>query len=45
MGSSAFDDLLSANREFAADFDLAGFDGIARAGVAMVFTGVRHFRH
>ncbi len=33
---SAFDDLLAANREFAASFDLAGFDGVARAGVAMV---------
>lgn len=31
-----FDDLLTANRAFAADFDLAGFDGIARAGVAIV---------
>lgn len=31
-----FDDLLAANRAFAADFDLGGFDGIARAGVAMV---------
>lgn len=32
----SFDDLLAANREFAADFDLAGFDGVARAGVAIV---------
>jgi carbonic anhydrase len=31
-----FDDLLSANSDFAADFDLAGFDGVARAGVAIV---------
>jgi carbonic anhydrase len=31
-----FDDLLEANRRFAADFDLAGFDGVARAGVAVV---------
>ena len=31
-----FDDLLAANERFAADFDLAGFDGVARAGVAMV---------
>lgn len=31
-----FADLLDANRAFAADFDLAGFDGIAKAGVAMV---------
>jgi carbonic anhydrase len=34
--SSPFDDLLAANREFAADFGLAGFDGVARAGVALV---------
>lgn len=33
---SAFDDLLAANREFAASFDRAGFDGVAKAGVAMV---------
>lgn len=33
---SDFDDLLSANREFAADFDLGGFDGVAHAGVAIV---------
>ena len=31
-----FDDLLAANRDFANDFDLAGFDGIAHAGVAIV---------
>jgi carbonic anhydrase len=31
-----FDDLLAANRDFAADFDLGGFDGIAHAGVAIV---------
>ena len=31
-----FDDLLAANAAFAEDFSLAGFDGIARAGVAMV---------
>ena len=31
-----FDDLLEANRSFAADFDLGGFDGVARAGVAVV---------
>ncbi|MFY0407900.1 beta-class carbonic anhydrase [Solicola sp. PLA-1-18] len=31
-----FDDLLQANRTFADHFDLAGFDGVARAGVAMV---------
>ena len=31
-----FADLLEANRRFADDFDLAGFDGIAHAGVAIV---------
>lgn len=31
-----FDDLLSANADYAADFGLSGFDGIARAGVAIV---------
>ncbi|HYH34006.1 MAG TPA: carbonic anhydrase [Nocardioides sp.] len=31
-----FDDLLEANRAFARDFDLGGFDGVARAGVALV---------
>jgi carbonic anhydrase len=31
-----FDDLLAANREFANDFALSGFDGVAHAGVAMV---------
>jgi carbonic anhydrase len=31
-----FDDLLAANREFAADFALGGFDGVAHAGVAIV---------
>jgi len=34
--TAAFDDLLAANREFASDFDLSGFDGVARAGVALV---------
>ncbi len=34
--SNAFDDLLAANRDFAESFSLTGFDGIARAGVAMV---------
>ncbi len=33
---SDFDDLLSANREFAHSFDLGGFDGIARAGIGLV---------
>jgi carbonic anhydrase len=31
-----FDDLLSANASYAADFGLSGFDGIAHAGVAIV---------
>ena len=31
-----FDDLIAANRTFAASFDLRGFDGVARAGVAIV---------
>ena len=31
-----FDDLLAANRDYAATFDLGGFDGIAHAGVAIV---------
>jgi carbonic anhydrase len=31
-----FDDLLEANRSYAQDFNLSGFDGIAHAGVAMV---------
>lgn len=31
-----FDDLLAANREFASDFAYSGFDGVARAGVALV---------
>ncbi|WP_201931460.1 beta-class carbonic anhydrase [Nocardioides donggukensis] len=31
-----FDDLLAANRRFADDFDLGGFDGVAHAGVAIV---------
>ena len=33
---SAFDDLIKANRDFATDFDLGGFDGVAHAGVAIV---------
>ena len=36
MPGVSFDDLLDANREFAASFDLAGFDGVAHAGVAIV---------
>ena len=31
-----FNDLLAANREYAEDFGLSGFDGIAHAGIAMV---------
>ena len=34
--SNDFDDLLAANREFAADFNLSGFDGVAHAGIAIV---------
>jgi carbonic anhydrase len=34
--SHDFDDLLDANRVFAEDFDLGGFDGKAHAGVALV---------
>lgn len=33
---SDFDDLLQANRTFAEQFDCSGFDGVARAGVAIV---------
>lgn len=33
---SDFADLLAVNAGFAETFDLAGFDGVARAGVAMV---------
>jgi carbonic anhydrase len=33
---AAFDDLLDANRRFADRFALAGFDGVAHAGVAIV---------
>jgi carbonic anhydrase len=31
-----FDDLIAANKKFAADFGLGGFDGIAHAGVAII---------
>ncbi len=31
-----FDDLLAANEAYASDFQFAGFDGIANAGVAIV---------
>ncbi len=31
-----FDDLIAANKQFAASFQLGGFDGVAHAGVAIV---------
>ena len=31
-----FDDLIAANKDFAAEFELGGFDGVAHAGVAIV---------
>ena len=34
--TDAFDDLLKANRSFADNFTLKGFDGVAHAGVALV---------
>ncbi len=34
--SAEFEDLLVANRKFADDFTLSGFDGVAHAGVAIV---------
>jgi carbonic anhydrase len=34
--NSDFTDLLAANKRFSDGFDLAGFDGVARAGVAMI---------
>ena len=34
--ASDFDDLLAANRAFADTFALSGFDGVARAGVAVI---------
>ena len=34
--SGTFDDLLAANAEFAAGFDLNSLDGVARAGIAVV---------
>ena len=34
--TQGFDDLLAANRSFAENFALAGFDGVAHAGVAIV---------
>ena len=32
----AFDDLMAANRDYAADFESGGFDGVAHAGIAIV---------
>ncbi len=34
--NTEFDDLLAANRLFAEDFALSGFDGVAHAGIALV---------
>ena len=34
--SADFDDLLEANRAYSETFELAGFDGIAHAGIAIV---------
>ena len=36
VDTADFDDLLEANRAFAETFDLAGFDGVAHSGVAIV---------
>lgn len=33
---TGFDDLIAANATYASSFDLAGFDGVAAAGVAIV---------
>lgn len=33
---SGFEDLLEANRDFAATFSLSGFDGVAHRGIALV---------
>lgn len=33
---SPFEDLIAANRQYAANFNMGGFDGVARAGVAIV---------
>jgi carbonic anhydrase len=33
---SDFDDLLAANKEYAAHFDQGGFDGVAHAGIAVI---------
>jgi carbonic anhydrase len=34
--ANEFDDLLAANQQFSQTFDLAGFDGVAHAGIAIV---------
>jgi carbonic anhydrase len=34
--TDAFADLVAANKKFAETFDLAGFDGVAHAGIAIV---------
>ncbi len=34
--TGAFEDLIAANARYASDFQLAGFDGVAHAGVAIV---------
>jgi carbonic anhydrase len=34
--TDAFDDLLAANRDYAASHELSGFDGIAHAGIAVI---------
>jgi carbonic anhydrase len=34
--NEAFDDVLAANKLFAETFELAGFDGVAHAGIAIV---------
>jgi carbonic anhydrase len=36
MDLTPFEDILAANRAYAQDFALSGFDGIAQAGVAIV---------
>ena len=36
MGDADFEDLLAANRDYAADFEGGHFDGVAHAGVAIV---------
>jgi carbonic anhydrase len=36
VNEESFDDLLDANRAFADDFALGGFDGVAHAGIAIV---------